>query len=760
MSTRLRQRLYPTLPRSPLDGWCARGLMVLALSGGLASGLWLFQRASFPLWLALVMPAGLLLGPQLSRLPFTGTFLQQYHRLYSQVVVVVMAFTLAWFHWYAGFGAWTLFLLLAVHGFALRYSRPDTLAAIALLIPLLEIQFAHSVLWPMGWVTRTLMATWMLITFLIAIGLATWLHARWTRRRLQIDRDQFENSAETGIGLWGRARLMLILGLVLLPLGLAFQQLAMLVTLQPAEARAIALAASEANSLRLSTEKHAHANAANKGQFENKKLQREMVLPSTIAWQGKLIQADKKAVVFHLISARDRDRQADELPYFSTTRPLYLLATTYNRIGRGGLSRGPSSEEIRHSDDGVGANDWIIFDEDLVNHPVSRFEIRQRLLFNDAEGVKGTRGYLLHDRRLVAMHLPSCRLDEDGTALGTLTSGELMAYQWWSQPVPQNVPLLHSAEAEYRYLALPQEAGFQDWIQQARELCADDHTAEEKLARIVTYFQRNFSYDLEPSEANGMAAFADFFANQRGYCSYFASAGLLFLRANGIACRVVSGFLVSEFSVSENAYVGRLADAHAWLEVQQQDGSWRIVDPTPSSSRNVLITALRAQRKALASLETQPAAAPESAKEKNVALPEPATKTLVGFGWILMTLLIVLLLVLSALVLGSLWARFKKLRLRDHKQVHFSPEANQAMDYWARIEWLLEELGFRCQRTQSVLEFTQQVQHWGGEFFIPLNTITTLVYRSRFGGYAWSEPQQQYLNQFEKMLERKIREDH
>jgi|FLOH01.1.fsa_nt_gi transglutaminase-like putative cysteine protease len=760
MSSRLRQRLYPTLPRSPLDGWCARGLMVLALSGGLASGLWLVQRASLPLWLAILLPTCLLLGPQLSRLPFRGSLLPQNHRLFHHLLILLMAFTLAWFQWHAGFGAWTVFLLLAVHGFALRNSRPDTLAAVALLLPILEIQFAHSVLWPMGLLARTLMATWMLITFFMTIALATWLHARWTRRLLQIDRDQFENCAETELGLWGRARLMLLLGLVLLPLGLASQQLALLVTIQPAEARASALAAAEASSLRSAQAAQAKHNAANENQVVPQELQREMVLPSTIAWQGKVIETNKKALVFRLISDRDRDRQAGEPPYFSANRPLYLLATTFDRLDHLGLSRGPSSEVIRHSDDGVGADDWIIFDEDLINHPVSRFEIRQRLLFNDADGVKGTRGYLLHDRRLVALHLPSCRLDEDGTALGTLTSGELMAYQWWSQPVLQNVALLPNQQAEYRYLALPQETEFQDWILQARALCSEDRSAEEKLARIVAYFQREFSYDLEPSQANGMAAFADFFANQRGYCSYFAAAGMLFLRANGIACRVASGFLVSEFSTSENAYVGRLADAHAWLEVQQQDGSWRTVDPTPSSSRNVLMVALRAQAAALASLKKQPDNTDtESTSEENFALPAPVGKTLVGLNWVLMTLFVVLPFILCALVLASVWARLRKLGKRRHMQATFSEEANHAMDYWGRIEWLLEELGFHSQPTQSILEYTQQVRRWGGEFFAPLNTVTTLVYRSRFGNYAWSQRQQQYLEQFEQLLESKVRKD-
>lgn len=763
MTSRLRQRLYPTLPRSPLDGWCARGLMALAVSGGVASGLWLASHGDQSLWLAILLPFALLLGPQFSRLRLVGSFLNHHHRTQSQLLILAMLLVFARHGYEASLAAWTLFFLLAVHGFALRYSRPDNLAAVALLMPLLEIQYAFAVLWPLGWISRSLVAAWMLVTLLLTIGIATWLHARWTRRHLHTDRSRFENGAETGDGLWNRARLMLALGLLLVPLGLVLQQLALFATSQPAEvaARRAAMAASTQETAMgvASAEGNSEGNLANENEIPGRKLVRDLVMKSTLDWQGKAVQTDRESVVFHLVSDHDRDPQPGQKPYFSTARPLYLLATTYDRLDVGGLYRGPSSEVIHYANDGLGADDWIIFDEHLDSKKVVKFQIRQRLLFNDAEGVKGTRGFLLHDRRLVAMRLPSCRLDQDGTALGQLTNGELLKYQWWSQTVPQNIPLMAPESANRRFLTLPEDVQFQDWILEARELCFDANTADEKLARVLGHFKNTFTYDLEPSEANGIAAFADFFNRKRGYCTYFASAGMLFLRANGIPCRVASGYFVTEYSKSANAYVGRSSDAHAWLEVQQRDGSWRTVDPTPSSSRNTQLAALRRQQLGVdlpdPSAENQLLAQAEQTENEAA----PLTRKPFGFASTLTIIGMVLPLLACALIFGTLWARLRSQRRQRRESASISPEAMLAMNYWSRIQWLLNELGFRSKRSQSAAEYTRQVQRLGGTFYHPLAMVTTLVYRSRFGGYIWSERQQQYLDEYEEMLEQKVRED-
>ncbi|MFA5260005.1 MAG: transglutaminase-like domain-containing protein [Candidatus Omnitrophota bacterium] len=86
--------------------------------------------------------------------------------------------------------------------------------------------------------------------------------------------------------------------------------------------------------------------------------------------------------------------------------------------------------------------------------------------------------------------------------------------------------------------------------------------------KIERFFKQNFQYNL----------YVDFIGDDRGllymldyrkpaYCSYFAAAMTLMLRERGIPARMVAGFMVTEVSrLSEEKYVVRGRDAHAWVE--------------------------------------------------------------------------------------------------------------------------------------------------------------------------------------------------
>ena len=69
-----------------------------------------------------------------------------------------------------------------------------------------------------------------------------------------------------------------------------------------------------------------------------------------------------------------------------------------------------------------------------------------------------------------------------------------------------------------------------------------------------------------------------------GHCEYFATALALLLRAQGVPCRLVGGYLAHEWDDQTQAAVVRARDAHAWVEALLADGSWLTLDPTPPSS--------------------------------------------------------------------------------------------------------------------------------------------------------------------------------
>lgn len=68
---------------------------------------------------------------------------------------------------------------------------------------------------------------------------------------------------------------------------------------------------------------------------------------------------------------------------------------------------------------------------------------------------------------------------------------------------------------------------------------------------------------------------------RRGHCEHFATATALLLRAAGVPARYAVGYVVSEYSALEQAYVVRARHAHAWVEAFV-DGRWIDVDTTPA----------------------------------------------------------------------------------------------------------------------------------------------------------------------------------
>lgn len=68
---------------------------------------------------------------------------------------------------------------------------------------------------------------------------------------------------------------------------------------------------------------------------------------------------------------------------------------------------------------------------------------------------------------------------------------------------------------------------------------------------------------------------------QRGHCEYFASALVSMLRSLAVPARYVVGYVATEYDDDAKAFTIRESHAHAWTEVQHDDGTWHIYDPSP-----------------------------------------------------------------------------------------------------------------------------------------------------------------------------------
>lgn len=159
-----------------------------------------------------------------------------------------------------------------------------------------------------------------------------------------------------------------------------------------------------------------------------------------------------------------------------------------------------------------------------------------------------------------------------------------------------------------RYLQIPSSC-----YSAATAVCREagfSGTPEEIAGQVVQYFNENFSYTLRPGYRFGNQDYITYFLrrSKKGYCSHFASAGVMLFRCMGIPARYVEGYA---FSFSDMALDGTLLEepyekyysgfaplgetalvevevsdsqAHAWVEIYIEGKGWVVVDPTPAAT--------------------------------------------------------------------------------------------------------------------------------------------------------------------------------
>ena len=121
-----------------------------------------------------------------------------------------------------------------------------------------------------------------------------------------------------------------------------------------------------------------------------------------------------------------------------------------------------------------------------------------------------------------------------------------------------------------------------------------DLSVSQWVAQIQNILWETCTYQKDNLESvpDGSNVIEDFFGRQRkGYCTHFASAGVMMLRMAGIPARYVTGYVIwpDDFKV-DSASDGYMADVtgyrgHAWVEVYNAaQGIWVPVDMTPADS--------------------------------------------------------------------------------------------------------------------------------------------------------------------------------
>ena len=122
-----------------------------------------------------------------------------------------------------------------------------------------------------------------------------------------------------------------------------------------------------------------------------------------------------------------------------------------------------------------------------------------------------------------------------------------------------------------------------------RGLVAGPGTSRQMVTAIRDHLRTSYAYTLEmvapPGEQDPIEFFL--FDRKKGHCEYFASAMAAMCQSQGIPCRVVTGYLATEYNSLTGQYLVRESNAHAWVEAfivsdaARGDGRWETFDASP-----------------------------------------------------------------------------------------------------------------------------------------------------------------------------------
>ncbi len=349
--------------------------------------------------------------------------------------------------------------------------------------------------------------------------------------------------------------------------------------------------------------------------------------------------------------------------------------------------------------------------------------------------------------------LPYLRVDGEGSMQIRPHDFDRIIYKAFSdvtEPVPETlrqdvVPYPASYD---RYKQLPESLDPRI-AEYARRLVIDDHARNryDTAKAIESHLQQDFGYSLQ-MKATGPDPLADFlFRVKAGHCEYFSTAMTVMLRTQGVAARVVNGFLPGEYNGAADAFTVRQSDAHSWVEVYfPETNAWVTFDPTPAAGKleptstgltaqvgkyaeafellwfqyvvgydrqeqRTLATSLHSQVSQYQRLFGNAISGLQSFLRRNYRRPLLGASAVLVLG---------MAVVIGLRIKGHGWGGFGKARReRDSER--------SAVEFYARLMRLLEERGLKRAPDQTPLEFA-------GEISLREAAIITEAYnRVRFG---------------------------
>ena len=141
---------------------------------------------------------------------------------------------------------------------------------------------------------------------------------------------------------------------------------------------------------------------------------------------------------------------------------------------------------------------------------------------------------------------------------------------------------VHALEIRANFTQLPETLP-QRVIDLAFEITYELESDFQKAQAVETFLRQNFRYNLNVDSLPFGEDFVDYFLFEmyEGYCTYFASAMAILLRAVGIPTRYVVGYLLPHSRTADGYFLVTGEHAHAWVDVYLEGFGWLLFEPTP-----------------------------------------------------------------------------------------------------------------------------------------------------------------------------------
>lgn len=394
--------------------------------------------------------------------------------------------------------------------------------------------------------------------------------------------------------------------------------------------------------------------------------------------------------------------------------PTYLVGRTFTQFDQSSFWRWETTKKLVSPQDQIlvetpqGPRAVSLFNksDDPNSKPGSAFRL---------EYPKAGRGYTLYSpRHGYGIAADITRLNRYGDGMLQVEPTESIDGNYYLVPFlngwrRQSSP--DPADTELLSECLQTPEGLTPVVEQlAREVAGKTDDPAQKAAFITSYLQQNYTYGYDYPFESSHTALEEFLTKKPpAHCEFFATAGALMMRSQGIPTRYINGFVLQERSLSGDYYVIRLKHAHAWLEAYIPGQGWVTFDPTPPGTlgtpenRSSLGSSLlelfsNLWRKFFGFFSLSPQEMLERVKE-----------FLTGLSWWDYTKL---------LALGAIWFLWKRFRGRKKKMCGQEPYRYEAPRH-QRLTPLLEEVmselepDLRRQPSETVRQWSNRLEDSG-----------------------------------------------